>query len=304
MDNSLIGPCPACGSGEIHEQAEELKCTSCSFKINRTLSGHELSREEAEALIRQGRTGFINFISRNKRGFRAALVIKDKKLVYEFDNSRKHPGSSRDSDSTYHETSPSCRVEVRVEAFSSGSVSIHILFGGKAIKREIGFGNISARESECLACITAVNLAVWILKEVNDRDIHLSVNNIDFVGYLLREARPKDILMRQLVSHLWERLSLFRSWQAMYLRRRNRRLEGSNCGRFPKGVFPYVTCYTEVHGNTMSIRLSQNPEILTQFKASFPNATLEDLETEKIYYLPSGALKAVDAWLRSVKEIE
>lgn len=304
MSNTFIGPCPACGSGEIHEQAEELKCTGCSFKISRTLSRHVLSREEVEALILTGRTNYINFISRNGKAFKAALVIKDKKLVYEFDNSKKHSEYSPIAGSTSTEAAPPGRVDVRVEAFSSGSVSIHVLCGGKVIKREISFGNISAREAECLGSITAVNLIKWLLKEVDDRDIHLSVNNIDFVGYLLREARPKDIQMRLLVSHLWERLSQFKSWQVVYLHRRSRKLEGSNSGRFPKGVFPYVTCNTEVQGNSMTIRLSQSPEILTQFKASFPNASLEDLETEKVYYLPSGAVKAVEAWLRSVKEVE
>jgi len=182
MSNTLIGPCPACGSGEIHERAEELKCTGCSFKISSTLSRHELSREEAEALILTGRTDFINFTSRKGKGFKAALMIKDKELVYEFDNSKKHSEYSPIYGNASTEAAPPGRVDVRVEAFSSGSVSIHVLCSGKVIKREISFGNISAREAECLASITAVNLAKWLLKEVDDRDIHLSVNNIDFVG--------------------------------------------------------------------------------------------------------------------------
>lgn len=103
---------------------------------------------------------------------------------------------------------------------------------------------------------------------------------------------------------LAEIIGMFKSWQAVYLHRRCRKLEGSNSGRFPRGVFPYVTCSSEVHGNTLSVRLYQSPEILTQFKASFPNASLEDFETKKVYYLPAGAIKAVEAWLRSVKEMD
>lgn len=303
MSNSIIGKCPVCGTGDINEELSYFYCDGCNFRISRSMSGHIMCHEEVEDLILTGRTGLMSFTSRNNKKFKAYLVLKDKKIVYEFDNSAKQQEAKASPNGTPNMSASPGRIDIRVEAFSSGSVSIQVVCTGKSIFREISYGNISARESECLASITAVNLVHWLLKDVDEYDIHLSVNNIDFAGYLLREARPKDSYMRFLVNHLWERLSLFRSWQASYLYRKRRRLEGSNSGRFPKGVFPYIDCSTGIIGNTMSIRLNQSPEILTQFKASFPNASLEDLDTEKLYYLPSGASKAVETWVQTVSDM-
>lgn len=105
-----LGPCPRCGeqSGEIiRENRFGYGCTSwkskeqpgCGFVIWKKVAGRTLTPEIARQLIEKGRTDdyVAGFRSRNKRQFRAKLVLNEEgKVEFEFPERAAAPAQARE----------------------------------------------------------------------------------------------------------------------------------------------------------------------------------------------------------------
>lgn len=85
-----LGTCPKCG-GKVYEHGMSYTCEhtptkTCDFRSGKVILQQEVSREQMEKLLRDGRTDLLtNFVSnRNGRKFKAFLVVKDGKVGFEF----------------------------------------------------------------------------------------------------------------------------------------------------------------------------------------------------------------------------
>ncbi len=83
VDPRPLGACPLCKEGVIIETPQSYICSlgrtkGCHFALARKVLGRTMTREDAEAYAREGRTPFLDgFISRRGRPFRAALILGD-----------------------------------------------------------------------------------------------------------------------------------------------------------------------------------------------------------------------------------
>lgn len=93
-------PCPACG-GEMETTPFGYGCgnyrkdgTGCKFSVG-AIAGRELSEEEVKTLFTEGHTAVLEgFVSKNKKKFKAALVLEKKEEgqpVINFDFSKNEP---------------------------------------------------------------------------------------------------------------------------------------------------------------------------------------------------------------------
>lgn len=89
-DQTPLGHCPKCG-GRVFEHGMSYTCEhtpakKCDFRSGKVILQQEISREQMEKLLRDGRTDLLqNFVSnRNGRKFKAFLVAKEGKVGFEF----------------------------------------------------------------------------------------------------------------------------------------------------------------------------------------------------------------------------
>ncbi|MCX8097393.1 MAG: DNA topoisomerase III [Casimicrobiaceae bacterium] len=89
----LRTPCPKCG-GLVRENYKRFACTRCDFGFFKIIAGRQLSVEEAEALLREGRLeGLDGFRSRQGRRFSAHLRLNaEHEIELYWDEGREHPG--------------------------------------------------------------------------------------------------------------------------------------------------------------------------------------------------------------------
>jgi DNA topoisomerase-3 len=88
---AVIGECPVCG-GKIFETEINYICERsqadrkrCKFKLSKTILGREISKEQAQKLLSNGKTGLLEgFISKRGRPFSAYLKLEDGKVGFEF----------------------------------------------------------------------------------------------------------------------------------------------------------------------------------------------------------------------------
>lgn len=87
---TALGACPKCG-GQVFEHGMSYTCEhtpakKCDFRSGKVILQQEISREQMEKLLREGRTDLLqNFVSnRNGRKFKAFLVVKEGKVAFEF----------------------------------------------------------------------------------------------------------------------------------------------------------------------------------------------------------------------------
>jgi DNA topoisomerase-3 len=86
VNDAPMGTCPACKEGKILETPTHYRCSMgaeqegkqpCLFVLPRTVCRREITREEAEAYVRDSRTAMLEeFISRYGRPFSAVLFLK------------------------------------------------------------------------------------------------------------------------------------------------------------------------------------------------------------------------------------
>jgi DNA topoisomerase III len=86
-----LGECPMCG-GKIFETDTSYICEHsqadrkpCKFKLSKTILGREISKEQAQKLLTDGKTDLLDgFISKRGRPFSAYLKLEDGKVGFEF----------------------------------------------------------------------------------------------------------------------------------------------------------------------------------------------------------------------------
>ena len=65
-----------------HSQADR---KPCKFKLSKTILGREISKEQAQKLLTNGKTDLLEgFISKRGRAFSAYLKLEDGKVGFEF----------------------------------------------------------------------------------------------------------------------------------------------------------------------------------------------------------------------------
>jgi predicted nucleic acid-binding Zn-ribbon protein len=86
-----VGKCPKCG-GKIFETENSYICERsqadrkpCKFKLNKTILGRDIPKEQAQKLLATGKTDLLEgFISKRGRPFSAWLKLEDDKVGFEF----------------------------------------------------------------------------------------------------------------------------------------------------------------------------------------------------------------------------
>lgn len=74
---TLSAPCPKCG-GVVKENYKKFQCETCGWGFFKQIAGRELSADEAETLIRNGRVGPLEgFRSKQGRPFTAELKLDE-----------------------------------------------------------------------------------------------------------------------------------------------------------------------------------------------------------------------------------
>jgi DNA topoisomerase-3 len=86
-----LGECPVCG-GKFFETENSYICERsqadrkpCKFKLNKTILGRDIPKEQAQKLLTTGKTDLLDgFISKRGRPFSAYLKFEDGKVGFEF----------------------------------------------------------------------------------------------------------------------------------------------------------------------------------------------------------------------------
>ncbi|MDD3040398.1 topoisomerase C-terminal repeat-containing protein [Bacteroides sp.] len=90
-----IPSCPSCGQ-QLKSRPYSWVCSNCGLQINNIISGKVISPAIIQQLCTNKRTPVMSgFISKARKPFSAALVIRDNRIVFEFPN---NDSSSRSDD--------------------------------------------------------------------------------------------------------------------------------------------------------------------------------------------------------------
>src|SRR5437588_13084239 len=97
-DKEIVGECPICG-GKVFETEDSYICErsqadqkKCKFKLNKTILGRDIPKEQAQKLLSTGKTDLLDaFISKRGRPFSAYLKLEDGKVGFEFPERTAQP---------------------------------------------------------------------------------------------------------------------------------------------------------------------------------------------------------------------
>lgn len=282
--------CHICGETvTIRSTGYSCKCIT----VPKVILGKEITPEIAEELFTNKQTRLLEgFISRNKKQFKAALTIENGKIKFLFSDT---PQKETSDQSTY----PENLVKIRVHSSNSGSA--YITIKGAVYKEfHVNYGHVSTRMAECLATLTAANLIKHITKKSEKIKLEISINNIEFSRYILKERTPRDKEMKQTLERLFDLLSEFDSWVAKYEPQRRAKLMGTPQSKeFPKGIFPWLHLELTEEPDHIQIVLPQYPDVKAQLIASIQRLHQEE---EWIYRLPKTAKSVLMAWIANVRK--
>lgn len=285
-----------------------MRCPSCAMNITETdktytcdcvvipkeILQKKITPEIVHELLNNRRTKTLEGFVSNRTGkkFSATLVIHDKKVAFEFE------GESRENRQT--KGSPDHRDIVRIRVHSENSGTAHVIIKGTMYREfQISYGHVSSRMAECLACATAANLVKQVMKNTAATKLDISLNNLDFSRYILKERTPRDRDMKSALEHLFHVLAGFGGWCAQFKPEKRPRLTGSpQSNKFPRGVFPGLEVSLEEVNGKLRVTLPGDPDINAQFTASLQRAVPDG---ERAYTLPLAARPALMAWINSVK---
>ncbi len=248
----------------------------------------------------EGATEVLDFTSRKTgKPFNARLVLRGKKIKYDFGNKGKKNTFSV-APSNNERTQDTHEVHIRIDSSKSGTVVIKV---GKPIRltRTINYGLVPARMAECLGCMTAARLVKHHFgKESIKQRISFSINDKSFSRYLLRERTARDKEINSAVHELWKLLKAFSSWEAQYTPRGRAKLKGSpQADNFPHKIFPWLNAKLEKQENNTYVYLPLAcPDVIAQFIASIRSAKRID---ENSFVVPHASENVVKAWLYKVK---
>jgi hypothetical protein len=263
-----------------------------------------ISREIAICLLEKGQTDVLDgFVSKSGKPFTAALVVEKGKVVFKFPDSSqtKQQGEqtrpSSESTPRYAHTidnpSQDGTLRIRVESGSSGTVWVS---APGIINTTISYGLVPSRQAECFGCITVANLIKHKLK--NLPKLEISLNNVDFASYLLREHVPRSNEIKRSLEFLWHLLDEFPGWSARFEPKKRAKLQGSpQSNGFPRGIFPWLKTESVEQGNNLLVTLPNSPDVHAQFVASIRKA--EKVEGNS-YRVPKLAESVLKSWCSSV----
>ncbi len=246
--------------------------------IPKEILSKKITPEIAQELISSGKTQILDgFISkRTGKQFKASLVVRDKRIVFEFENNVA-------GNTAY----------IRIQSENSGMASV-VIKGIMYQSFKISYGHESSRMAECLAAITAVNL-VKHTKGINT-ELDISLNNLDAARYILKERVPRNKHIREALQHLFVLLNKFSRWSAKYEKKKRFKLKGSPQGnKFPISVFPQLNPTITEESDSIWVTLPGGPDIQAQFKASLRGIKAE---IGNRYNLPLTAKPALITWIQ------
>lgn len=103
-DTSPLGNCPVCGENQVFQTPRGYACSGveqnkCSFKLPASLCRREIAREEAQAFLKEKRTGVLEgFVSRKGRPFRATLSLNEQgRIEWSFPKRESARGNGADA---------------------------------------------------------------------------------------------------------------------------------------------------------------------------------------------------------------
>ncbi|KLU63117.1 DNA topoisomerase III [Peptococcaceae bacterium CEB3] len=273
------------------------KCTT----VWKEIAGKRISEKIAEALFQKGETEVLDgFKSKAGKPFSAALAVEGGKVVFRFPEKKKsQAGQPRSPTAQPHAHTLSTQpldntVRLRIESGNSGTVLISV---PGILSTQISYGLVPSREAECLGCITAANLVKFHRNPLPKLEI--SLNNLDFARYLLREHVPRSQEIKHSLEFLWKLLDEFPGWSAKYEHQKRARLQGSpQSNGFPRGVFPWLKAEIAEVGGNIRVSLPDSPDVRAQFVASIRRAERGE---DGVYMVPKAAEGVVKAWFGSVK---
>jgi len=158
--------CPTC-KRPVTESDGSYACDCVT--VSKEILQKKITPEIVQELITNRRTKFMDgFISKkNNKPFRAALVIKDKRTAFEFEE-RKGEDSKDKGDGSNKEGNGGDAVKIRIHSENSGTA--HVTIKGAMYKDfQISYGHVSSRMAECLATITAANLIKYTMRSITGR---------------------------------------------------------------------------------------------------------------------------------------
>ncbi|MDX2080036.1 MAG: DNA topoisomerase III [Terrimicrobiaceae bacterium] len=95
----VIGKCPVCSTGNIHDTGTAWQCSNtpaCKFRMGKSLCQREVPREQVVRLLETGRTDLIpRFISKKGRPFSAYLKIDGGRVAFEFEERKPKKAPAR-----------------------------------------------------------------------------------------------------------------------------------------------------------------------------------------------------------------
>lgn len=297
--------CPDCNNS-ILENPKSYYCSRCGLRIYKVIADKKITPAIVKELLASGRTRFFeDFYSAAKRKhFTAALVLKDKRVVFEYPGSNgtaklNHTTKTGDEyGQKSDQEAASDIVNVRVQSSYTGTVDISIT-GATYMTTTVEYGLGPPRWTECLGAITALGIINHKLGDPSRYKINLSINNYDLSRYVLEGRLPRDQKIKAAVIHLLGLCSKYNAWSAQYKASKKPRLQGGpQANNFPKGVFPFLRAEVITAGENILVKLPVTPDIKSQFEASMTNAVMG---SDGYYHLHPSLEKRLKAWLFTVK---
>ena len=141
-----VGACPKCGS-KVFEHGMSYVCEksvgpekSCDFRSGKVILQQEISREQMEKLLAEGRTdlldGFVS--SRTNRKFKAFLVRQpDGKVGFEFEPRPERPGARKTASKTAAKTADSPAAAKKAAAKTAVKKAATKTAAKKAVKKAV-----------------------------------------------------------------------------------------------------------------------------------------------------------------------
>lgn len=282
-----------CGK-QILENPTFYVCDGCGLKIYKLIADKKITPQIISELLTHGKSSFFDdfYSATKKKHFTAALTIENRAVKFMYPVRNSSPQLENELDHTKPST-----IKLRVQSDNSGAVNVS-LSGRLFFKSDISYGLVPARMAECLGCITAVKYIKHYLKNVSCLRLTISLNNLDFSRYLLRERKPRDAEIKTALDYLHLILNDF-TWDASFSPVKRPHLTGSpQSSTFPLGVFPWLKVEVNPSHGDLTIKLPDSPDVIAQFKASLWKATPGD--EKGLFALSQGSQKAITAWISNV----
>lgn len=118
----LIGPCPVCQKGSVHDIGASYCCSevpsgTCTLRIGKVILQKEIPVAQISKILEIGKTDLLpRFISKKGRPFSAYLVLKNGKVGFEFqERTRKAALPSEKTSSTAKKKSPISKASASKE---------------------------------------------------------------------------------------------------------------------------------------------------------------------------------------------